>query len=73
LRLVNFTHGKKYRVEARQLLDNKGSIKVNEKCGFKTEGVLREAVFKNGKYQDLNLMSVLKRDFEELFLKLQGK
>lgn len=52
------------RIEARQLLGNKASIRVNEKCGFKSEGVLRKAAFKNGELQDLNVMSVLKEDYE---------
>ncbi len=54
------------RIEARQLLHNISSIKVNEKCGFKTEGVLRKAVYKNGAYRDLNLMSVIKEDFDAI-------
>lgn len=54
------------RIEARQLLNNKGSIKVNEKCGFKNEGILRNAVFKNGRYQDLNVMSIIRKDFDQI-------
>ena len=48
------------RIEARQLCYNKGSIKVHENV-VKTEGILRKAVFKNGEYRDLNLMSVIGR------------
>lgn len=54
------------RVESRQLLYNKGSIRVHEKCGFKTEGRLRMAAFKNGELQELNLMSVIREDFNEI-------
>jgi RimJ/RimL family protein N-acetyltransferase len=54
------------RLEAKQLIINKGSIKANEKCGFKTEGVMRKAVYKNGSYQDLNLMSIIREDFDEV-------
>lgn len=54
------------RIESRQLLDNKGSIRVHEKCGFKVEGKLRKAAFKSGELQDLNLMSVIREDFDEL-------
>jgi len=54
------------RIYSMQLLTNIASIKMLEKCGYCNEGVLRNAVFKNGKYQDLNMMSVLKKDFEEL-------
>lgn len=53
------------RIESHILLNNKASIRVLEKCGYKTEGIMRKAVFKNGELQDLNLMSVLREDFEE--------
>lgn len=53
------------RIEARQLIENKASIRVNEKCGFKNEGILRKSAFKNGKLQDINLMSVIREDFED--------
>lgn len=52
------------RVESRQLLTNRGSIRLHEKCGFRHEGILRSYVFKNGKLQDVNLMSILREDFE---------
>lgn len=51
------------RVQSIILSDNIGSVKMHEKCGFMQEGVLRNAVFKNGKMQDLILMSVLSQDF----------
>ena len=54
------------RIESRVLLENKASIRVLEKCGYKTEGILRKAIFKNGKLQDLNLVSVLREDFDEV-------
>ena len=53
------------RVEARQLLTNKASIRVNEKCGFKNEGVARHALFKQGQFVDLNLMACLREDFDK--------
>jgi len=40
---------------------NKGALKCYEKCGFKKEGVLREHVFKGGKYQDLIVMSIINK------------
>lgn len=51
------------RVQAAQLIYNKASIKVNEKCGFVNEGVLRKATVKEGHFVDLNMMSVLREDF----------
>lgn len=56
------------RIESRQLLNNEGSIKLHKKCGFKHEGILRNYVFKNGMFQDVNLMSILRDDFDTLIL-----
>lgn len=54
------------RVEATQLMSNKASIRVNEKCGFKTEGCARHAAFKDGQFVDLNLMGCLRDDYESI-------
>lgn len=56
------------RIEARQLLTNQASIRLFEKCGFKKEGVLRKAVFKDGRHQDLNQLSILREEFDKLLL-----
>ena len=53
------------RISARQLLSNKASIRVNEKCGFMNEGIARRAIFKNGTFQDLNVMACLRSDFDK--------
>jgi RimJ/RimL family protein N-acetyltransferase len=53
-----------HRIEARILITNKMSVRVNEKCGFTKEGVMRKAVFKNGEYNDLVIMGILKEEFE---------
>jgi [ribosomal protein S5]-alanine N-acetyltransferase len=53
------------RVSSRQLLDNQASIRLHEKAGFKFEAVMRKAVFKSGEFRDLNLMSILREDFDE--------
>lgn len=58
------------RVCASQLLTNKASIRVNEKCGFVSEGVARHAIFKKGKYVDLNMMSCLRSDYDAVLGKL---
>ena len=36
---------------------NEASIALHTKCGFEVEGILKEAAKKNGKYQDVVLMS----------------
>ena len=47
------------RVYLRVHADNKRAIRTYEKVGFVHEGKLRQAVYKNGKYKDVLLMSVL--------------
>lgn len=43
---------------------NERAIKSYRKLGFQQEGVLREAVFRNGSYQDIVVMSLLRREWE---------
>lgn len=51
------------RVEARINADNISSLKMHERCGYKLEGVLRQAIFKNGHFNDVVVMSILREDF----------
>ncbi len=44
---------------------NIAAQRVMEKCGFKKEGVLRERVYKNGKYHNVIVWSILKGEFNE--------
>jgi RimJ/RimL family protein N-acetyltransferase len=37
-----------------------------EKCGYKTEGVLRQSIYKNGKFQNQVIMSILQEDFYQM-------
>lgn len=54
------------RISASSLACNIISQRFMQKCGFKQEGVIREAVFKKGTYQDKVLFGCLKSDYEEL-------
>ena len=47
--------------------DNICSIKMHEKCGYKKEGILRESIFRNGKFHNQVIMGVLKGEFEEAY------
>jgi len=47
------------------LESNKASIQMGLKLGFKQEGILRECIYKNGKYNNLLLLSILKKEFEK--------
>ena len=42
---------------------NKRAISCYEKVGFQVEGVLKEEIFRNGKYHDIIEMSIFKRDY----------
>lgn len=44
-------------------VDNRRAIRCYEKCGFIREGTLRDAVYRQARYQDRYLMSVLSTEF----------
>lgn len=48
-----------HRVELDVLVGNDRAIHVYEKCGFQSEGIRREAVYKDGQWVDLCHMAVL--------------
>lgn len=58
-----FEHMKLKRVQATVVLDNKGSIRVLQKLGFKDEGILRKYNCLRGKYCDSRMMAILDEDF----------
>ncbi|MFQ6102172.1 MAG: GNAT family N-acetyltransferase [Anaerolineae bacterium] len=53
-----------HRVFLRVNTDNARGIRCYEKAGFRREGTLREAVFKEGVYCDQYMMSILQSEFE---------
>jgi RimJ/RimL family protein N-acetyltransferase len=52
------------RMQLRVNTTNPGARRAYEKAGFVHEGTLREAVFSDGTYSDLELMSVLRSEWE---------
>jgi RimJ/RimL family protein N-acetyltransferase len=48
------------------IADNKGSIKHNQNCGYKIDGVRKKHFYRKGKYCDEVLLSVLKKDWLKL-------
>lgn len=48
---------------------NAASVKMHEKCGYVTEGVMRNSVFKGGRFHNQYLMSVLKDEFKVAYQK----
>ena len=53
------------RVEAHINADNSASLRLHVKCGYKQEGVLRQAIYKNGRFKDVVVMSILKEELIE--------
>jgi len=51
------------RIEALVYPENKNSNNLLEKLGFKNEGMLKEYAYFRNKYQDLNIYSLLRKDF----------
>ncbi|MDB2549100.1 GNAT family N-acetyltransferase [Paracoccaceae bacterium] len=49
--------------------ENKISLKSNYKIGMKSEGIMREAVFKNGKFHDTVILAMTRSDYDALYLK----
>ena len=39
--------------------DNEKAIRLYERCGFRNEGILRDNVYKNGRFRDVMVMSYL--------------
>jgi len=63
--LVNhaFTRMNLNRIQAGAVMDNIGCIKAFEKAGFTREGVCREAYYCEGRYRDVVIMGLLKREW----------
>lgn len=53
-----------HRVFLRVDVENARGIRCYEKVGFRKEGTSRDAVFKEGAYQDQHVMSILESEFE---------
>jgi Acetyltransferases, including N-acetylases of ribosomal proteins len=53
------------RIQAMCIPENIGSYRVMEKVGMKYEGLIREYMYIKGKFQDLKLYSILKREYQE--------
>ncbi len=57
-----------HRIMAIILEDNIPSIRMHENCGFRREGVLRDSVYKSGKYHNQIIMGLLREDFEATYV-----
>lgn len=53
------------RIELTVLKENQKAIRLYEKCGFQIEGCQRSAIFKNGGYQDVLMMALLRAEWKD--------
>ena len=53
------------RIEAHINADNLASLRMHTKCGYKKEGILRQALYKHGEFKDVVVMSILKEELLE--------
>ncbi len=51
------------RIQLHVAVENQNAIKAYEKCGFKTEGTLRQAMYHHNRYCDFHLMAILRSEF----------
>jgi ribosomal-protein-alanine N-acetyltransferase len=54
------------RIAAKCMLSNTASERVMQKCGMKHEGIMRGGLFAKGKFVDLKMYSILKKDWKTI-------
>ncbi len=52
---------------------NIASLRFNEKCGYRVEGVLKKHIFKDGDYQDLVQTAVFREGFDPIWKEWKEK
>lgn len=52
---------------------NKRSLRYAQKCGYQKEGILKNEVYKKGRYYDVVLLAVFKKDFMPLWRAYQKR
>ena len=62
-----------HRLEAEVIEYNSKSVKLLEKFGFVKEGVLREAKYHDGKYQDIFRYGLLRTEYEKKLKSVSNK
>ena len=53
------------RIQTQDMEDNIGGWRADEKAGFKYEGTMREVIARFGKYHNVKVYSILKREYLE--------
>ena len=55
-----------HRLEGGWLVNNIASQRLYEKCGWKSEGIKREAIYAEGSYLDFIIAGILEKDYYEI-------
>jgi len=58
-----------HRIYGYYMKENEKAILLGKMMGFKIEGTMRETIYKNGKFHDFIIASLLKNEFKELKFK----
>lgn len=58
-----------HRIFAHVLEENEASLKLHQAVGFQQEGLLRETIYKHGRYHNQIILSCLKSDYENFIEK----
>lgn len=61
-----------HRISCSILESNSASRRVAAKCGYQEEGLLRDVVFKRGKFHNLVVLSVLNHEFAGIWKRYNG-
>jgi RimJ/RimL family protein N-acetyltransferase len=61
-----FAEANLHRIELEVFAFNPRGIRVYEKCGFKLEGVRRQALYREGQWHDEHVMAILRDEWQAL-------
>ena len=61
------------RIEGKYMIENAASRRVMEKCGMTFEGVRREGMLIKGRYRNIGVCSILKKEYDEIKSVLQER
>jgi len=54
------------RVYLEVIKENTKAVQLYEQCGFLVDGILRDAYYNNGGFQDILMMSLLRREYKSI-------
>jgi RimJ/RimL family protein N-acetyltransferase len=54
-----------HRISSAAYSFNERSIRLHKRVGFKEEGVMREAMFKNGEFHDIAFFGILRKEWQQ--------